>query len=255
MNHLRHFLSITVCALTAGGTALAQAGAPAAGQTSVAAAAQPSGFPWQNEALRYSMNWQSGLSVGDGTLTAHKAGNGWEFEATVNAGVPGFAVNDKIHSLSTQSLCSTELERDFNHAGKKTREKTTFDQKAGTAERTTLFPDGGERPGRSNFEIPGCARDALTFLYYGRVELGQGRMVPEQKLFFGSAYNVKMEYTGAQNIVVDKKSTVTDHLVVTVRGPKSDFHFEVFYARDAARTPLQIKVPLSMGAFTLDLVR
>ena len=71
----------------------------------------------------------------------------------------------------------------------------------------------------------------------------------------GSAYSVKTDYTGAQNIMVDKKSTVTDHVVVSVRGPKSDFTFEVFYARDAARTPLQIKIPLSLGAFTLELVR
>jgi hypothetical protein len=237
MNHLRHFLSITVCALAASGAAVAQ-----------------NGFPWQNETLRYSMNWQSGLSVGEGSLTAHQGDSGWDFAATVNAGVPGFAVNDRIHSSAVQGLCSTVLERDFSHAGKKTSEKTTFDQKAGTAERVTLFPDGGTKPGRSTFDIPGCARDALTFLYYARVELGQGRMVPQQKVYFGSAYDVKMEYTGAQNIVVDKKPTVTDQLVVTVRGPKSDFHFEVFYARDAARTPLQIKIPLSMGTFTLDLV-
>jgi hypothetical protein len=238
MNHLRYFLSITVCSLAASGAAVAQ-----------------SGFPWQDEALRYSMNWQSGLSVGDGTLSAHKGDDGWDFEATVNAGVPGFAVNDKIHSSSSQSLCSTVLERDFSHGGKKTREKTSFDQKAGSADRVTLFPDGGDKPGKSTFDIPSCARDALTFLYYARLELGQGRMVPAQKVFFGSAYDVKMEYTGAQDLPVNKKPTVTDHLVITVKGPKSDFHFEVFYARDAARTPLQIKVPLSMGTFTLDLVR
>ena len=238
MNHLRSFLSITILALTASGAAWSQ-----------------NGFPWQSESLHYSMNWQSGLSVGDAGLTAHKGDNGWEFEATVNAGVPGFTVNDKIHSSSSQSLCSNVLERDFSHGSKKTREKTTFDQKAGTAQRMTIFPDGGTVPGTSSFEIPNCARDALTFLYYARVELGQGRMVPPQRVFFGAAYDVKMEYTGAQDLMINKKPTITDHLVVTVKGPKSDFHFEVFYARDAARTPLQIKVPLSMGTFTLDLVR
>jgi hypothetical protein len=238
MNHLRHFLSITACALFVSGAAQAQ-----------------SGFPWQNESLRYTMNWQSGLSIGDATLTAHKGDEGWSFEATVNAGVPGFAINDKIHSSATQSLCSNMLERDFSHASKKTREKTTFDQKAGSAERVTLLPDGGTKPGRSTFDISSCARDALTYLYYARVEMGQGRMVPAQKVYFGSAYNVKIDYTGAQSILVEKKMTVTDHMAVSVRGPKSDFTFEVFFARDAARTPLQVKVPLSMGTFTLDLVR
>ncbi len=62
----------------------------AATALSVAGAARsPSGFPWQNESLRYSINWQSGLSLGEATLGAHKSDKGWEFEATVNAGVPG----------------------------------------------------------------------------------------------------------------------------------------------------------------------
>ena len=233
MNPLRYSLLIAICGI-------------ASAQT---------GFPWQGETLRYSMNWQSGLSVGEGSLSAHKTDTGWAFDADINAGIPGFAVNDRIHSTATQSLCSTSLERDFSHASKKTREKTTFDQSAGSAERVTLFPDGGTKPGRGTFDIPSCARDALTFLYYARVELGQGRMVSAQRVFFGSAYDVRMDYTGAQNIVVDRKQTVTDHMLVSVKGPKSDFHFEVFYARDPARTPLQIKIPLSMGTFTLDLVR
>jgi hypothetical protein len=238
MNLSRYYLSIAAFVLALSAAAPAQ-----------------TGFPWQNESLRYTMSYQSGLSVGEGALTARKSGDGWNFEASVNAGVPGFAINDKIRSSATQTLCSNTFERDFSHAGKKTGEKTTFDQKAGSAERMTLVPDGGTKPGRSTFDIPTCARDALAFLYYARVELGQGRMVAPQKVFFGSAYDVRMDYTGAQNIVVDKKSTVTDHLMVTVRGPKSNFNFEVFYARDPARTPLQIKVPLSMGAITLDLVR
>ena len=36
------------------------------------------------------------------------------------------------------------------------------------------------------------------------------------------------------------KSTVTDHLVVTVKGPKSSFSFEMYFARDPARTPLLV---------------
>ena len=238
MNSIRIFLTITACALAAREVAHAQ-----------------TGFPWTNESLRYTMNWQSGLSVGEGTLGARKGNSGWEFDASVNAGVPGFTVNDKIHSVATQALCSTVLDRDFTHGSKKTRERTTFDQQGRTAERTTLFPDGGSAPGKSSFEIAACARDALTFLYYARVELGQGRMVPQQKVYFGSAYDVKMEYVGAENLLQEKKQALTDHLVYTVRGPKSDFHFDVFYARDPARTPLEIKIPLSMGTFTLDLVR
>ena len=159
---------------------------------------------------------------------------------------------DRYHSSTDRDLCSTELQRDTNHAGKKGREKTTFDQKAGTAQRVTLFPEGG---GTTSFSIGSCARDAVAYSYYAREELGQGRMPRAADTYFGSAYSVSLAYTGAQDITVANKQVTTDHVNVTVRGPKSDFRFEVFYARDAARTPLLIRVPLSMGTFSLDLVR
>ena len=219
------------------------------------AAKAQSGFPWQNESLRYSINWQSGLSLGDAGLSAHKSEKGWEFEATVSAGVPGFAIADQVHSVTDPGLCSQELDRDFSHGSKKTRERTTFDQKAGSAERITLVPDGGTQPGKSTFDIPSCARDALAFLYYARIELGQGRVTPPQQVWLGSGYTVKADYTGSQNITMNGKPTVTDHMAVSVKGPKSDFSFEVFYARDAARTPLQIRIPLALGTFSIELVR
>jgi hypothetical protein len=40
-----------------------------------------------------------------------------------------------------------------------------------------------------------------------------------------------------------------------VKGPKSSFAFEMFFARDAARTPLLVRVPLSAGSFSMELVR
>jgi hypothetical protein len=104
-------------------------------------------------------------------------------------------------------------------------------------------------------DIPSCARDAIAFVYFARRELGQGRVPPAQKIYFGSEYSVRMDYTGAMTIPVGEKSTVTDHLVIYVKGPKSDFNFEVFYARDAARTPLVIKVPLPVGTLSMELVR
>ena len=50
---------------------------------------------------------------------------------------------------------------------------------------------------------------------------------------------MKTDYTGSQNLTLKNKPTVSDRVVVSVKGPKSEFSFEVFYARDAARTPLQ----------------
>lgn len=216
------------------------------------ATALKEGFPFTDESLHYSMNWQSGLSLGDVAMTAQHTAAGWNFEVTLNAGVPGFAMADKFTSVTDTGICSAELDRELSHAGRRTTEKTTFDQKAGTARRVTLFPEGG---GSSTYDIASCARDALAFAYYARVELGQGRVPPAQQILFGSPYTVRMDYAGAQNITVDQKTAVADRLTVSVKGPKSDFGFEIFFARDAARTPLRMLIPASLGTFTLELVR
>jgi len=218
------------------------------------AAVGQTGFPFQDESLHYSVNWPSGLSLGEATFTAHHQGSAWDLAMTLDAGIPGFAVADKIRSSVTDDLsgCSLELERDISHGAKKTREKTTFDQKKGEATRTTLFPLGG---GTSTFTFSACPRDAMAFLYFARRELGQGRVPPAQTVFFGSGYSVRMDYTGAQTITLNEKPAITDHLVVSEKGPKSSFSFEMFFARDAARTPLLIKVPLSVGSFSMELVR
>lgn len=242
---------------TPGGTPAAQTPGPAASsQAGSPAAVQPklTGFPWQNESLHYTVSYQSGLPVGDVTFTAHKSDSGWGFEVSGNAGVPGFSITDKYRSWTTAApdLCSTELQRDTNHGGKTGRERTTFDQKTGSAERTTLAPEGG---GKTQFTVGTCARDAIAYSYFAREELGQGRVPPGATVYFGSEYSVSMTYTGAQEITVGKQRATTDHVNVAVKGPKSDFHFEVFYARDPARTPLEIRVPLSVGTLSLDLVR
>ncbi len=217
----------------------------------LAASAQP-GFPFTDESLRYNLSWQGGTSLGEATLTAHRSAVGWNLDAAVTAGVPGFSLSDQLHSAVDPGLCSQEFERDLTHGGKRTDDKTSFDQRAGSATRSTVFPAGG---GRGHFSIPNCARDALAFAYYTRVELGQGRVPAPQHVYFGSAYSVNLEYTGAENVSSGGKQVVADRVEATVQGPKSDFHCDMFFARDAARTPLSIRIPLPLGVFSLDLVR
>ncbi len=217
----------------------------------LAASAQP-GFPFTDESLRYNLSWQSGTSLGEATMAAHRSAVGWNLDVTLNAGVPGFSLADQLHSAVDPGLCSQEFERDLNHGGKHTDDKTSFDQRSGSATRTTVLPAGG---GRTDFGIPNCARDAVAFAYYMRVELGQGRMPASQQVYFGSAYSVTLAYTGEENIASGGKSVATDHVQAAVRGPNSDFRCDIFFARDAARTPLSIRIPLPLGTFSLDLVR
>jgi Protein of unknown function (DUF3108) len=214
-------------------------------------AAALTGFPFTDETLHYSLNWPSGLSLGDATLTAHKTPSGWSFDASASAGVPGFTVLDRYHSSATANLCSTELTRDITHGKKHTSEKTTFDQQYNSAHRVTTLPkDGGE----TNFDTHTCARDALTFLYFARREMGQGRVAPAETVYLGAAYSVHMEYTGAVTIKSEDKPAVTDHVNVSIKGPAANAVIEIFFARDAARTPLLVRIPLAVGSFALELV-
>ena len=220
----------------------------------ILAADQLTGFPFQNETLHYRVIWPGGGSLGDVTMTAHQAdGGGWDFDMSTAVGIPVVPISDEYKSTASGvDLCSSTLRREISHGSKKVIEETGFDQKANEAQRRTLVPAGG---GRSEFAIPICGRDALTFQYFARREMGQGRVPPAGRVFFGSGYDVKMVYTGAQDVPVAGKPVVTDHVNVSVKGPASDFTFEIFYARDAARTPLLIKIPVSAGTVSLELVR
>jgi hypothetical protein len=210
------------------------------------------GFPFQDESLRYSIRWPSGLPLGDVTLSAHHGKSGWTFDAALDAGVPGFAIADKYQSTVTPDLCSATFDRATGHGPKKTREKTTFDQSKRTARRETVLPVDG---GHTDMDTQSCARDALAFVYYVRQEMGQGRVAPAQQVYFGSAYAVSLRYTGEMTIRADDKQQVTDHVVASIKGPKAEVSVEVFFARDAVRTPLLVKLPLGAGTFSMELVR
>jgi hypothetical protein len=80
-------------------------------------------------------------------------------------------------------------------------------------------------------------------------------MPPPQQVYFGSAYAAHLTYVGEATLPVGDKPTVTDHLTVSLKGPKSDTTVEVFYARDAARTPLAIRIPAKLGTLSLELAR
>src|SRR5215472_8962892 len=90
------------------------------------AARAQTGFPFQDESLRYAVNWPSGLSLGDASLTAHRVSNSWNLEMTLNAKIPGFSITDGFQSVGNLDQCSQEFERDMAHGKKKTKEKTTF---------------------------------------------------------------------------------------------------------------------------------
>jgi hypothetical protein len=202
------------------------------------------------ESLHYTINWPSGLSLGEAMLdTSHAKAGGWDFSLDIDASIPGFAVRDHYHSQANADLCGVTLDKKFVHGSHKNEEHTTFDQSAHTATRQTV---GG---GKSDISVPDCGRDALTFLQFARNELAQGRLVPQQAVVFGAAYSVRMEFTGTQTIHIGEQKAQADRIVATLRGPSSDLTVEVFFSHDTARIPLLAKIPLALGTFSVELVR
>lgn len=229
-------------------TAASGAQAPASPAPVKPPAAAKGALPSQEE-LRYNVNWPSGLSLGEAQMAASKKDNAWSLTFSIEASVPGFQVLDMFRSSAFSGLlCSQEFERDLTHGRRKSREKTTFDGQRGVAVRETI-PNGG----KSEIETGSCARDALAYLYYLRQELGQGRIPSPQTVYFGSAYRVRLEYSGTQQVRVGESRVEADRVLASIKGPKSDFTVEVYFSRDGARTPVQVKVPLPLGTFSLDL--
>ena len=212
--------------------------------------ADAGGAPVQNESLAYNINWPSGLSLGEARVISHFVNDHWYFEMVLDAGVPGFAVSDRFSSIAGNDLCSLEFGRETLHGKRRTQEKTTFDYKKKVAHRVTL--NGG---GKNDSKLTGCARDALSFVILARRELGLGRVPSAQTVYYGSQYTVKMDFAGPRNITYNDKKAKADKATVTVKGPASDFSFEIYFALDAARTPLVVKVPLSVGMISAELVR
>ncbi|MBM3744775.1 MAG: DUF3108 domain-containing protein [Acidobacteria bacterium] len=202
------------------------------------------------EALIYAVNWPSGLSLGEARLETKRAGARWQIQLTLEAALPGFAVNDRYQSIVTETWCSLELEKQFAHGQRKGHERTSFDPARSVATRETL--GGG---GKSELPAPACPRDALAYLYWLRRELGQGRLPAPQTVYFGAAYQIRLEYGGTQTLRLGDERTQADRLVAVVKGPVAELKFEVFFARDPARTLVLARVPFPSGVFSMELVR
>jgi hypothetical protein len=172
----------------------------------------------------------------------------WNFEFRLDAAVPGFAVQDHFASVATTDLCSLRLEKAAIHGRRTAKETTTFDTEAGLARRETM---GG---GKSEMPIGKCPRDALTFFYYLRQELSQGRLPPPQKVYFGAEYEIRLRYVGTKQVRIGEAIQTADQISAQVKGPVSEHTFELLVGQEEARRPLRVTVPLELGSFSMELV-
>jgi hypothetical protein len=213
----------------------------------LASAQAPSGFPFEDEVLTYSIVWPSGLSLGEAKLASKHNASKWAFDLGIDAAIPGYLVKDTYHSFAGLDLCAAEFYRETLHGTKRISEKTTIAD--GKAVRQTR---GG---GKGEISVPKCGHDALTYLFFTRQQLGQGKIPPPETILFGAGYRLELKYTGEQTIPSGNVPTQTDRVTGTVNLRDNEtYQFEIFFARDAARTPLLIRAPFALGAISMELV-
>ena len=246
--------------------------------------------PLSAETLHYTINWQSGLSLGEAALQTSKGGSkpapapvpasdsgsaaappatppppppppskptpegGWNFQLTLDAAVPGFMIRDEYKSRTDAKFCSQEFERTVQRGSKKSAERSTFDQDKRTVKRITEF-EGGLKGGISDMDTVECAHDALAFLQFMRNELAQGRLVAHQPVYFGGKYDLQVNYIGNDIVKLGDKRIEADMIRVNSHGLKSDFEVDIYFSKDENRTPLMARIPLSLGTFTVELMR
>lgn len=204
------------------------------------------------ETLRYNINWPSGLSLGEATLTTDNvdaSAASRRFQLNLDASIPGFTVADEVISNAKPDFCSIQLDTKIRHGSRTRQERMHFKPEEGFVERETM------KGGKSKIPLNGCGRDALAFIYFLRSELKQGRIPSAHTVFYGAAYRLSFKYAGTVNVPLASGSEPADKLEVLIEGPASKTNIEVFIGRDAMRTPLIFRVPLPLGAFSMELQR
>lgn len=240
MRRLLHPLLRTVCALALGVSGVVFAAPPPDGQAA----------PWvDGEVLVYEITWPSGLSLGEARFRAKATQNGWSFESDITASLPTMEIRDEYRAQADTNLCSLELDKKVKHGKKEFEESLSYDQRTRRAKRRTL--GGGAE---TEFDIPSCVRDGLTYLYYLRRELGSGSIPPPDDVNFGPQYQVVISYSQSLDVEARGETVRADRILAELEGPVAHHSIEMFVAQDAARTPLIIRIPFDLGTFSLKLL-
>ncbi|MDQ6676711.1 MAG: DUF3108 domain-containing protein [Acidobacteriota bacterium] len=197
--------------------------------------------PLHAESLTYNLIWPSGLSLGEARLTQ----NGSLATFDLDASLPAFGIHDHYTSSSNAAGCTVEFTRETAHGGKKANERIRV-ASDGRITRETV------NGGKTELPFQSCPRDSLALLSYAR----QSKLPAPQTVLFGSGYPVRFESGGPQTITVSERPTETEKVICILTLPKiGDYRLEIYFARNASRTPVLIRAPFPLGTFAMELVR
>ena len=137
-----------------------------------------------DEALRYSLKWPTGITMGHADLKTTQGSTRSEFE--LDASLPGIPATGLFTSRMNAAGCTGEFSKKYELGYRKSSERTFIE---GTKARRET-----SNGGKSTFDSGECARDALAFLQMLRAELIAGRKPASQKILFGAQYTLTLEY-------------------------------------------------------------
>ncbi|MGH9783932.1 MAG: DUF3108 domain-containing protein [Terriglobia bacterium] len=199
------------------------------------------------ERLAYRLLWPSGIPLGDAVFEVSRQGEELHFDVTLDARLPQYRVSYHFSSVATrEGLCSLRYRQTMKDGPRSAEETIEFDQAAHRAQRT-----GGRQPGSA--EIPECARDPLTFIYYTRSQLAAGQPAGSGSVHLGRNITVQLAASGAETVSVLGKPRPAEKLQVSIPRGNSERIVEVWFAPDATRTPLRITVPTTLAEFRAEL--
>jgi hypothetical protein len=204
--------------------------------------------PLPNESLRYSVNWPTGVSLGEAQLSASSSPEHMHFQFNLDAGAPAFTVSDRFNSDASGSFCSSQFDKSTSHGSKRTNDKETFNAQTGAVTR-------GSGPGQSEIDGSPCGKDALTFLYFVRQELSQGRLPQQETVYFGAPYEVRLSSGGSESVKIGGAAVDADRITAAISGPSSSVSVELLFLKDRGRTLALVRVPLALGTFSMELVK
>ena len=163
-------------------------------------------LPVQDESLHYTMNWPSGLSLGEATLSARKSGDTLGFRSQRQCRRPGICRERRdslvghaeplLHRTGARLQPRRQEDPREDHVRPEGRNRRRAPRCCRTA----------ARAGKSSFDIPSLRARCADVPVLRAARIGAGPRCPRSTVFFGSAYTVSMDYTGAQNITVAEKT-------------------------------------------------
>ena len=203
------------------------------------------------EKLTFNLIWPSGISLGEATLTAARAGAEIHLEASVVADLPQYHAGYTFTSVADDRLCSLRF-RETLREGRNTRETLyEFDQTKHTVRRTK----NGQTTENA---VPDCARDPLALLYHFRQQLAS-RQVPigtaeaTGAFYLGEDYVARYEAVTPEAVKLGSKSWEGDRFMIRVQGSDGERSFEIWIRPEPSRAPVAVRVQFSLGTLSAEL--